>query len=889
MGQVSAGGWEPSAATDGVVCCSLCSVANPTSTCVTSNCPSASSTCGVHAPTRAAKQPRVLQESEEWLLEGLPSSLAAALRETAQWEALRVRPWLSQGALYSLVKRLEEVQPKHLAQRYKDAEPPTNCGFGRPMPVPVELLEKNKPMGEGHLFKLEAIDPKRLSKLRSSGLRWVAKGKVAAVLLAGGASWRLGGVPPPNTDPGFVGLPSGKSLMALLCHRLRRVAGLCSAGNDGSSSARGPGPRSGEAEDKEVSVPLFVMTSPLTHQRVAAHFVENAYFGLRQRDVIFFQQPVHPLLDLGGRLLPQSLVGDFARSPGGTGEVLSSLASSGALQQMLDRGIEGLHVLGTENLLARPCDPVFMGFARLLGVDCAAKVTDREQAYESMELNCLRWNLVSAEADREEAAGSLQPWEGPAQVVTKIDPRTGELAYYGSMNSFFISVAYVQQAKDRPVRKHRVERPVPFLDFYTLPSGNDGDGVQEMDAHEHDDPDFMEGIRAEKDLFFGHPHRGFGLSGVQSISCRSPELQVQARAGLQPGAWPPENRPHAPMCPAAQQRLREAVREVQRGFLATPELKLLSEERDVWRCEVQLDTLSRLVLPRPRTAFQSSLGIETSLLQRGEEYFQTMGTCPPQNNSAPLACNLVIPRTPNAVIVEVSLLDYFAFSESVAMLHVPREREYAPVADLVGSHGPCEARKTMHVLHCSWLASAGAKFAVDEDRNLEISPLLSYEGEGLEGYAGRPVEPRHLRSPQELSAARPQSAAGTAAGSFMVGTAVGRRVMEALASIAETQTQRPAQAPKGEEPEEEEELEVAFDARPYYLQEYPERRCMSPSREPRFPPVKGGQASPRAVFPSEVSAPGSPSPSTPRVVWKQGGQKKKRHPVAVDDVDIHRF
>ena len=90
--------------------------------------------------------------------------------------------------------------------------------------------------------------------------------------------------------------------------------------------------------------------------------------------------------------------GEFAMSPHGTGAVLRALAprsllltrlltggseaSSSALEQCRDRGVECLHLLGTENLLARVCDPVFIGFCRHLDVDCAAKVSERSDIAE---------------------------------------------------------------------------------------------------------------------------------------------------------------------------------------------------------------------------------------------------------------------------------------------------------------------------------------------------------------------------------------------------------------------------------------------------------------------------------------------------------------------------
>eukprot|EP00438_Fugacium_kawagutii_P022463 Skav232349 [mRNA] locus=scaffold2646:174347:199536:+ [translate_table: standard] len=151
---------------------------------------------------------------------------------------------------------------------------------------------------------------------------------------------------------------------------------------------------------------VLVMTSRLTHRAVFEHFEANQYFGLHPGDVIFFDQPVLPILDMAGKLLPQSLGGEFAQSPGGTGAVLRALASSSALEQCRDRGVECLHICGTENLVARVCDPVFIGFCRHLDVDCAAKVAERSDINEDAELFVVRQSPVSTQ-DR---------WHGVAGV-----------------------------------------------------------------------------------------------------------------------------------------------------------------------------------------------------------------------------------------------------------------------------------------------------------------------------------------------------------------------------------------------------------------------------------------------------------------------------------------
>lgn len=71
------------------------------------------------------------------------------------------------------------------------------------------------------------------------------------------------------------------------------------------------------------------------------------------------------------------LVLQVAMSPGSKGEVLTVLARSGLLYGLRRSGVEALDICTREdNLLARPADPVFLGFLRQSGLQCCSKVTE---------------------------------------------------------------------------------------------------------------------------------------------------------------------------------------------------------------------------------------------------------------------------------------------------------------------------------------------------------------------------------------------------------------------------------------------------------------------------------------------------------------------------------
>ncbi|GAA3399817.1 UDPGP type 1 family protein [Paenibacillus hodogayensis] len=93
--------------------------------------------------------------------------------------------------------------------------------------------------------------------------------------------------------------------------------------------------------------------------------------------------------------------------------------------------------------------------------------------------------------------------------------------------------------------------------------------------------------------------------------------------------------------------------------------------------------------------------------------------------------NAIVPEQPNGYKFERFIFDLFPLAERMTVWSIRREEEFAPVKNKEGTDSPATARRLLLDQHRAWLLRAGADPQLLAERDIEIPPLVSGDGEGL--------------------------------------------------------------------------------------------------------------------------------------------------------------
>jgi UDP-N-acetylglucosamine/UDP-N-acetylgalactosamine diphosphorylase len=262
------------------------------------------------------------------------------------------------------------------------------------------------------------------------GEKELARGKVAAVLVAGGQSTRLGYHSPKGKFP--ITPVKQKSLFQLHAENL---LAMC--------------------RKYKTSIPWYIMTSKINYQETVTFFEQHDYFGLSVNDVFFFQQEMIPAIDHNGKLILDAADHIFM-NPNGHGGVLKGMWDSGAVKDMKNRGISDLFYFQVDNALTKICDPYFIGYHLMHQADMSNKVVNKNYPEEKLGVIC--------KIDGEICVREYSDLSDEEMFAENAD---GTLKYAaGSIAIHMLSVAFIEKENRDGFKLpyHTAEKTIPYLD-----------------------------------------------------------------------------------------------------------------------------------------------------------------------------------------------------------------------------------------------------------------------------------------------------------------------------------------------------------------------------------------------------------------------------------------
>ncbi|MEM6330955.1 MAG: UTP--glucose-1-phosphate uridylyltransferase [Planctomycetota bacterium] len=238
-------------------------------------------------------------------------------------------------------------------------------------------------------------------------------GEVGVLLVAGGQGSRLGFEKAKGMYP--IGPVSGASLLQV---HLEKAVALAARHPSGGG------------------VPVYLMTSPVTHDQQRAFLAEHNRFGLAEDDLVVFCQGTMPAVDREtGRLLLADK-GRLFLSPNGHGGMVAALAGAGGqnadgagegpIGHMRRRGVKHLFYLQVDNPLAPIGDAELIGYHLLAESELTSMAVAKQTPRDKLgnfgmidgKMNVIEYSDMPDDVaeQRAEGAGGLRFWAGSIAV-----------------------------------------------------------------------------------------------------------------------------------------------------------------------------------------------------------------------------------------------------------------------------------------------------------------------------------------------------------------------------------------------------------------------------------------------------------------------------------------
>jgi UDP-N-acetylglucosamine/UDP-N-acetylgalactosamine diphosphorylase len=125
------------------------------------------------------------------------------------------------------------------------------------------------------------------------------------------------------------------------------------------------------------------MTSRGNDAQTRKFFKQHKYFGLKEKNIMFFTQQEMPAIGMNGKLI-LSAKSKLFKNPNGHGGSILALKESGALADMKKRGIKYIFFYQVDNALIKMLDPIFIGHHILGKAEMSSKIVRKAYAEEKV-------------------------------------------------------------------------------------------------------------------------------------------------------------------------------------------------------------------------------------------------------------------------------------------------------------------------------------------------------------------------------------------------------------------------------------------------------------------------------------------------------------------------
>ncbi len=322
-------------------------------------------------------------------------AVAERLKQHNQQHVLRFWGDLDSSGQQRLGRQLAEIDLDQIASLFQgEVDQPDWSALARKAePPPAMRLADRIAGGGGGIGVTPAQAVER-------GLAALKGGEVGVLLVAGGQGSRLGFDQPKGMYP--IGPISRHTLLQV---HLEKALAL--------------GERYG------APAPVYIMTSPITHDEQVAFLAQHNRFGLAEDDVFFFCQGTMPALDAASGALLLADKDSLFLSPDGHGGCVAALAKSGAIDHMRRRGVKHLFYLQVDNPMVPVGDAELIGYHLLAGSELTSMAVAKQDPHDKLgnfcmidgQMHVIEYSDMPDEvAEQRDADGGLRFWAGSIAV-----------------------------------------------------------------------------------------------------------------------------------------------------------------------------------------------------------------------------------------------------------------------------------------------------------------------------------------------------------------------------------------------------------------------------------------------------------------------------------------